>query len=784
MEEYMQEKKLDAFSIETTFINLQDILGGDRLFVIPDYQRGYAWEKEQVDALWKDVEILAKNPTGTSHYMGALALTKTDKNTIEKLGHTGQCFDIIDGQQRITTLMIMMIELSKFHPEIIQKYIQPNTYLFKLNYAIDGNNKNFLINNIYKDGNDKPKNIYQQNLLSAKENIRKKLLYTTDIEKILDCVLTKLEFNLCFNPSQFDARKTFETMNYRGKELSNLELLKNKLIFLSTKIANKEALLINSITSAWETIYNDLGCNPRQMLQDDEFLKAHWLIYGKSSGDMKEKGDSYARDILNNYFTEGKYNENTNQYEEVENTFEKIYEYIESLKNCSKFWKCVKFPTLAQNEINMTAAEVNSLDKLSRIRNFSFVNSLLLSTLHNKDFIDYEVRLKLYDVLEKFIFINFCIKGRANSNDLSFCISCAKNIFNSEDKQFNNRQILKLIDTLENSHEKLAIRKRLTDDILPFLKEDISSNYYYKFNKGINYFLFEYNRQLQLSVKNSVPLDWLAFKTESIEHILPQKHKKIKSWNLVMQNYGDPDINATIVNNIGNLVGLTTVAKNSTLSNNSYYIKSQIDLSEERQCYKNGTLAEMYIADKYKTWTVKSIYDRAKDLLEFMYNNWFKDYVDHNLFEQDIDGYIGFKVQETPIAQKQLEEQLMPIYQEEYKIFSMSKEIAEQKKTKISAIVKTTLKNIITQDNFSDDKLLQLQNQNYCNLAFNNLGCPVLKLVDPKKSIAEQCKCETEKNNNRYYVDPIIIKCKRYLLCSQWKDKSLKSLLEWISENK
>ena len=781
----MQNSKLDVFSIETTFINLQDILSNNRLFVIPDYQRGYAWEKDQVDALWNDIAILVKNKSNSSHYMGVLALTKTNKNIIEELGHEGPCFDIIDGQQRITTLMIILIELSKYFPEINNKYIKPNSYIFKLNYAIDGNNKNFLINNIYNDGNDKPKNMYQKNLLSAKENIRNKLLYIDEKEKFLNCVLNKLEFNLYFNPSQFDARKTFETMNYRGKALSNLELLKNKLIFLSTKIAEKETFLINSITRAWEIIYNDLGCNPRQMLQDDEFLKAHWLIYGKSSGNMKEKGDAYAIDILNNFFTEGKYNEETNQYEEIENSFDKIYSYVESLKTCSKFWKCVKFPKLAQNEINMNDTEVNLLDKLSRIRNFSFVNSLILATLYNKDHISSNLRLKLYDLLEKFIFINFCIKSRAKTNDLSFCISCAKNIFNSCDTEYNDNQILKLIDILENSHDKLAIKKRLSEDVLPHIKDEICKNYYYKFNKGLNYFLFEYNRQLQLSVKNTVPLDWIAFKTESIEHILPQKYKKIKSWQLVMKKYQNSDHIERIINNIGNLVGLTTVAKNSSLSNNSYYIKSQIDLSEERQCYKNGTLAEMYIADKYKCWTVKDIYDRAKDLLKFMYDNWFRDYLDTNDFLKGMDDFIGFNVLEAEQEQQALERSLIEIYQDEYKIFTQGKKIAEEKQAKISDIVKTTFKDIITRDDISESKLINLQNRKYCNESFGSLGYPVLKLVDTTRDIAEQCKFETEKNNhNRFYVDPITIKGKKYLLCSQWRDKNLKALLQWINENK
>lgn len=778
----MSKDDLDVFTFETKFLNIKEILGGDRFFIIPDYQRGYAWGKEQVDALWNDILILVKNHSESSHYMGVLALTKTNKETIEKMGYTGTCFDIIDGQQRLTTLMIILIELTKYFPEIKHMFINPNDFSYKLNYAIDGSNKMFLIENIYHEGNDKPKSSYQKNLLLAKENIRKKIDCLDEKQKLLDCVLYNLEFNLYFNPSQFDARKTFETMNYRGKPLSNLELLKNKLIYLSTKIKDKEKMLINEITNAWEIIYNDLGCNPDQMLQDDEFLKAHWLIYGKASGNMKEKGDAYAVDILTNYFTEGKFNEKINEFQKIDNSFEKLHNYIQSLKGCSKFWKCVKFPKLIQKEINISDQEVDALDRLSRIRNFSFVNSLLLATLCKKDFIDYNLRLKLYNVLEKFIFINFCIKSRAKTNDLSFCINCAKNIFNSNDEAFNNNQIIKLIDILENTHDKLAINVRLKDDVLPYLKNEISKNYYNKF-KGLNYFLFEYNRHLQSAVKDAVPLDWISFKTDSIEHILPQKYYKVKSWNMVMEKYQDSLVNQSIINNIGNLVGLTTVAKNSSLSNNSYFIKSQIDLSESRRSYKNGTYAEMLIADKYKTWTVNSIYDRAKDLLFFMYENWFKDYLSEEEFMDDINYYVGFTVAETKEEQENLEKSLSFIYQDEYKDFKKMLG-CKQKIDKISDLVKTKLKEIITSNSFDDEKIIKLQDRQYCNKTFGSLGYPVIKLVDTTKEIKEQCKFETEKNNmNRYYVEPITIKDKKYLLCSQWRSKNLKSLLKWIDEN-
>ena len=784
--------KSNIFDNETIFVNLSDIFDNNRHFVIPNYQRGYAWEKEHVDALWNDICILLENNSQDKHYMGVLALTKTSAN--EKLqlgiGSDTPCYDIIDGQQRITTLIIMLSELSQYIPEIREKYISNDLFSYKLSYSVNGNNKDFLIENIYNNSNNNPQNLYQSNLNNARNNIREKLECIIDKQKFYDCIINNLEFNLYFSASEFDARKTFETMNYRGKSLTNLELLKNKLIYLSSKNNEKEALLISNITDAWENIYNNLGSNPKASLSDDEFLKAHWLVFGKSTGNMKKKGDSYARDILGNYFTERKYDEETNISTLVDNPPEKILGYVTNLKKCSQIWKYVKFPTLPQNELRLTSDEITILDKLSRIRSFEFINSLILATLYNKNNISYEIRLNLYKILEKFIFINFCFKGRPKSNDLYFCRTAAEAIFNNNNKDANDAELKSLIAKLENDHESLAIKKNI-QDVLDFIKDKMNKNFYSNFNKGLNYFLFEYNRHLSQSVnKNAVPLDWNNFRTETIEHILPQKHTKIPSWKLVMDKYKDLkdannyEIKNIIINNIGNLVGLTTCAKNSSLSNKSYFLKSQIKLSEERDCYKNGTFAEMRIADDYPTWTVKDIHSRALDLINFMFDNWFNDYISHEQLQENKDKYVGFSVLENDQEQLELENTLLnKLYPAEKAEFEKEQEKEKTFKLRISSIVNGDFKTIITNPNISEEIVNKLEDRIYCHETFG-IVYNIIKAIDLTKDISEQAKCEWENNNkNKYYVKPINIKGKAYLLCSQWYKKHLTKLLEWIKNN-
>lgn len=649
-------EKKNIADIKTHFFSLEELFDGNNYFVIPNYQRGYAWEQKHIDALWKDIEIAEINKK--DHYMGVLALTNTEELSKKMLGlnKNTNCYDVVDGQQRLTTMFIILLELSRKINEIKDKHIcNSDTGNYYLTYEAKGLNNEFLHDNIYMDDEQLPKNLYQVNLTNAKKIIKEKIENSNDINSIYKTITTRMKFNIYVNSSSFDVRKTFETMNYRGKGLTNLELLKNKLIYLSTKHQDMEAALIENITKAWENIYNNLGFDPDKKLMDDEFLKAHWLVYGKASSNMKSKGDAYADDILNNYF------------EETQNvTPKQILDYVQSLNKCSKFWKIVKSPIKASNDIQLDKTELKLLDKLSRIRTFTFVDSLLLAILKNKNNIDIDKRNELYETLEKFIFINYLVNSERN--DLSFCMSYGKELFNETDKAKNSKKINELINKLVLDHE-LAITKVLPE-AYEKLEQIIKYDYYNKF-KGINYFLYEYNQYLvETCEKEGLPLSWNEFNSKSIEHVLPQKYKKTNYWNRVLQKY-NTDINI-IINSLGNLVGLRTNAKNASLSNKSYKIK-KAGTKNGDVAYQKGTFAEREIADNNEFWTVKSIYDRTKSLAIFMCNNWFKDFESEydevlndekqlNKFINKI--FVGFTVIEDKKEQKILENDLNNTYED------------------------------------------------------------------------------------------------------------------------
>jgi uncharacterized protein with ParB-like and HNH nuclease domain len=112
-------------------------------------------------------------------------------------------------------------------------------------------------------------------------------------------------FNVYELQEELDVFVVFETMNNRGKPLSKLELLKNRLIYLSTllpdstKEQDRDALRRN-INDAWKTVYEFLGREKDYPLDDDDFLRAHWIMYFTYARDEAGKFASF---LLDNHFT-------------------------------------------------------------------------------------------------------------------------------------------------------------------------------------------------------------------------------------------------------------------------------------------------------------------------------------------------------------------------------------------------------------------------------------------------------------------------------------------------
>lgn len=119
--------------------------------------------------------------------------------------------------------------------------------------------------------------IYTKNLVKAKQFFNSKIenLSHAQIEVIYKKVTQKLLFNVFHIDEAVDVHVAFETMNNRGLQLSNLELLKNRLIYLTTKLGEGQSntdTTRKTINDCWKTVYYYLGKNSQRSLNDDYLL--------------------------------------------------------------------------------------------------------------------------------------------------------------------------------------------------------------------------------------------------------------------------------------------------------------------------------------------------------------------------------------------------------------------------------------------------------------------------------------------------------------------------------
>lgn len=96
-------------------MHIQEVFGTN-IYQIPDYQRGYAWEETQIKDLLEDLENVENDKT---HYTGTIVIVKNGEK--RQAGESFAVYDVIDGQQRLSTIVILLHCLHEEFEEIDKK---------------------------------------------------------------------------------------------------------------------------------------------------------------------------------------------------------------------------------------------------------------------------------------------------------------------------------------------------------------------------------------------------------------------------------------------------------------------------------------------------------------------------------------------------------------------------------------------------------------------------------------------------------------------------------------
>ncbi len=572
------------------------------VFEIPSYQRGYAWQIRQLRDFWNDLEHVSKLGD-RFHYMHSLTLRESENEFEDR------AFEIIDGQQRLATSLILLGLLAKTIQHKDPKYSLINLEPI-LSYKDDYYGLSLAFRAIAAEAKDLERfqtSFYAKNLIDAYTFFKEKISDTPieTLEEMFDALIKKMLFSVVeLNDNRIDSFSSFETINNRGKDLSTLELFKNRLHFVAHKICNGEKLerLQEEINNTYTMIYYDLRSFEDAHLEG--FLK-HFVAYYYG-----EKGDFKKRLLEMEFNAHKRYTDNTNFNDE----YERIDELLFYLSYSSKVWNFLH--TLDEKSIAIIVGDNEELkieitpkmrillDKMRRLNALSdnaFL-PLLLSLLTiqragrgaNKPPYSTKELEGLLEYLERFGFLIYGVAGKNTAKNE--WIERAFLAFKAYRDGEENIAITDL-PTLEK-----AFFNRQKHSALELLEESILSKknteQWYKWGKALNYLLYEY--ELFHDPETTLNFDGSI---ESIEHILPQKPD---------QGYSDKEKNwaknSRIVHALGNLLLIPKNA-NSSLSNKPF--------DEKRKAYLKGSYSEKEVA-KNASFGLIEIQKRSEKLLDFL----------------------------------------------------------------------------------------------------------------------------------------------------------------------
>lgn len=279
-----------TMNFNTTNSTFRQLLGNGLSYRVPPFQRDYSWSEDEWDDLWQDILGLFEADGEPAHYMGYLVVQTSDSKQ----------FDIIDGQQRITTMSVMVLaalghlqelaaagldaENNAKRKEQFQSsyigYLDPVSLVPRSKLELNRHNNRFYqtylvpLEKLPQRGLNASEHQLRKAFNWFKERIKSRSGMTVtsgkELAAFLDGLVDKLFFTVITVTDELNAFKVFETLNARGVRLSATDLLKNYL-FSVISTQNTHETELKSLEDRWERIVGLLGSE-----SFPEFLRLFW----------------------------------------------------------------------------------------------------------------------------------------------------------------------------------------------------------------------------------------------------------------------------------------------------------------------------------------------------------------------------------------------------------------------------------------------------------------------------------------------------------------------------
>jgi len=574
---------------------LSELFNGRKIFNIPKYQRSYAWEERK--QLRDFLDDVYNQKLGRDYFLGTILFQENPTND-----GGFEVIDIVDGQQRITTVIIFMSvlidRLKDFISEdekddlelLIETYIQyKNKY--KLRILPDDNDffQSYILNDC--DGNDFIRTPSQEKLYKAKKYFEQALDGKTkdeliELKKKVDENTKVLTYSV---QDTSEATLIFETTNDRGKGLTNLEKIKSFLMYQCYLVEEDDIEnLLNKIQYRFSDIYKEFDKISSQ-IDEDSILQYHFIAHEK----WTEK-------------------------EHYQNNVDTVKQHLNGLVKNSQDKKAIKFIERYTKELKETFFAISNILSLKSesIRDIFILNRpanfypLLIKAFKYDTTLDKNKFDTLTKKIEKFIFRVYSINQNRSDTGQSSVYTLARDF--KGDFNFVISEIIRLTNLY-------------CDDTKFELNLEAPNFYEIMNSRDLNYFFWKYENYLRGKIQ---PIASQMSEEEflnknpklrlTIEHIASQNPKvqKVIATKSILPRMTQ-EFQRKYLHSIGNLT-IDPQSANSSKGNNNfqyknskYFIKAPLKTQNE---------LESFLVNR--KWDKKPITKRKEKLIKFALDYW------------------------------------------------------------------------------------------------------------------------------------------------------------------
>ncbi|PUD84751.1 DUF262 domain-containing protein [Helicobacter pylori] len=567
--------------IESEDSYLQDILKDKLYYQIPIYQRPYQWTEENCEKLLDDLFFNYEDDRESDYFCGSLVLIVISKDSKVKT------YDIVDGQQRLSTFILLAKVLATLYSERLdpeyQEFLQASwsdrhenkkkKKKKRLDFELVGSNAKKYFQDALKFFDDldtskvknsksndpsKGKNNYLENAICLKNYLEKKEI--GDINDFIEWLYSNVVFITITCPDADKALRIFNVLNARGLALNATDIFKGELLKKLTEEKEQE-----EFATRWDDLYQKCLDNGFDM----ETLFSQYLVYfyAKTSREKMDKS-------LNT------------QFDKLQKS---PLEYLDGVED---FY-------------NAYCEVLEMQDRHAHLLSYKEDNYwrviLCASLLHCYSQSKIETLKKL---LVKFYYQHWVARTKQSQIEQTCC-----NMIKALKEKKSMEHILSIARTNLALYSVMQHFKENLGDSHVYKKQPTKNPYLKPILILVEYFMSDDPRPKRIEKNNF-----------HIEHILPQKPTLSSQW---VKDFSEEE-RELYTHSLANLT-LLGGTKNTQASNLDFKDKKKIYMGEEIRSRKTKTSNVMTcykmtidIAHKYTEWTPKSLEKRKEELIQII----------------------------------------------------------------------------------------------------------------------------------------------------------------------